>query len=373
MVKVCLRRGYHSVYDELINYPPEGVEFTIPRLTSSNRKAPFDELKRRIYLKYLHMTNQPNVILINPQHADVIHSCGGIIPLNQKEPWVMDVEHAASFVGFQAGRLEKVHGKIEKLLARKACRKILPWTNAGLMSLRNALDTKSFEDRMEVVYPAMHLPEKLQKQKSETGATRMLFVSVRFFTKGGMEVLQAYDALRDSLDIELTVVSEVPAALKKKYPEVEFHEPSIPRQRLLDEFYTRADVFVLPSYMDTYGMVYLEAMAYEMPVIGSNCFAIPELIEGAGLAVDVSSISWYGKDYLFAWKSWEEFCAAMETREKPDIVMDLTRKMKTMIEDSAMRQRMAREGRAKLEPGGKLSIETRNKAMKRIYEEAARR
>jgi glycosyltransferase involved in cell wall biosynthesis len=38
------------------------------------------------------------------------------------------------------------------------------------------------------------------------------------------------------------------------------------------------DVFVLPSRWEGFGMVFLEAMAAETPVVGSNTSAIPEVV-----------------------------------------------------------------------------------------------
>ncbi|MBN3037061.1 MAG: glycosyltransferase family 4 protein [Candidatus Diapherotrites archaeon] len=362
-MKVCIRRGYHAVYDELINYPPAGVEFVVPKFSSSRRKSRLDWLRRLTYSAVVRALNQPNQVYINPMGCDLIHSCGGMIPLN-KEPWVMDVEHAASFVGFEAGRIEKVRKTVEKRLSSKSCKAIMPWSKAGEESMRNALDVSGFEDKMEVVYPAMHLPEVPTKEKSN--ATRLLFVSVRFETKGGNEVLRAFDRLKKKYDVELTVVSDVPMETQEKHKDVSFFEPNIPREKLLNDFFGQSDVFVLPSFMDTFGLVYLEAMAFGMPCIGSNCFAIPELLEGCGECVDVSRHAWYGKDKLFAWKSWDKFCEAARTTQKPDVIDGIEESMVRLLEDSSLSKRYSREGRKRVEKG-RFSLEHRNKAIKRVY------
>lgn len=38
------------------------------------------------------------------------------------------------------------------------------------------------------------------------------------------------------------------------------------------------DVFVLPSFSETYGLVVIEAMAMKVPVIATNAGGVPELI-----------------------------------------------------------------------------------------------
>lgn len=54
------------------------------------------------------------------------------------------------------------------------------------------------------------------------------------------------------------------ATLKAKYPDVEFTGP-VPHGELR-RMYARADVFVFPSRLDTFGLVILEAMACGLPV-----------------------------------------------------------------------------------------------------------
>ena len=50
--------------------------------------------------------------------------------------------------------------------------------------------------------------------------------------------------------------------------------------------YDEADVFVLPTFYEGYGMAVAEALAHGLPVISSATGAIPELLaDGAGLLV----------------------------------------------------------------------------------------
>ena len=45
------------------------------------------------------------------------------------------------------------------------------------------------------------------------------------------------------------------------------------------EFMAAIDIFVLPSYRETFGLVLIEAMAMEKPVIATDAGGVPEIVE----------------------------------------------------------------------------------------------
>jgi len=57
-----------------------------------------------------------------------------------------------------------------------------------------------------------------------------------------------------------------------------------------EELYKKADLFILPSFYEGFGLPVLEAMSYGVPVICSNNSSLPEVVGDAALLVDPNNI-----------------------------------------------------------------------------------
>jgi O-antigen biosynthesis alpha-1,2-mannosyltransferase len=62
----------------------------------------------------------------------------------------------------------------------------------------------------------------------------------------------------------------------------------------LDDLYARARIFAFPSLDEGFGIPVLEAMAHGVPVLTSNCSAMPEVAGDAALLIDPTSVEEIG-------------------------------------------------------------------------------
>jgi len=109
---------------------------------------------------------------------------------------------------------------------------------------------------------------------SRFGAKNILFVGVEWERKGGPVLLEAFRMLRRTHpDARLTVVgcspqiSEPGVHIKGRVPLTE-----------VPQYYRSASVFCLPTLNEPFGLVFLEAAAFGLPVVATRLGAIPEIV-----------------------------------------------------------------------------------------------
>ncbi len=114
--------------------------------------------------------------------------------------------------------------------------------------------------------------------EKDYSAPHALFVGRDFERKGGPGLLEAWRSVRERLpDARLTIAGpaeRAPAAL----PSGVSWLGAVDRATL-DELYRAASLFVLPSIFDPCPNVFREAMGYGVPCIGTDCCAIPEILD----------------------------------------------------------------------------------------------
>ncbi len=365
-LKVYMNPGVHPQFKEIINFPPKNVNY-IYEEPKGDHNSIFMRKKRvliSLIQKYLQI---PRIAKIkNTEKIDLIHSTRGIL-IRNKKPWIVDLESGAAFAGLDWNSLQKPIMKkiIRKYLLSPYCKKIIPQSEAAKKSLLENLDCSGFAHKIETLYLAYHT-SKLKRKKSDK--IRISFIGKFYLEKGGHDLQGAFKILNKKYPgkLKLKMKSNVPERYKLNLPNVKYLKNIPDPRKFYEEIFGDCDIYVQPTTIDSYGVSILEAMSTGLPVVCTDDFTLPELVQNGynGFLVK-SPVHWY--NHRFNLRKWEE----KAHQDHPETVKELVEKISILIEDKKLRERMGKNS-FKLVESGKFSIKERNKKLKRIYEEALR-
>jgi glycosyltransferase involved in cell wall biosynthesis len=207
--------------------------------------------------------------------------------------------------------------------AALACARHVVATSAATARLLTA-DYGVPTDRLTVVQPGTDRVAPVPRHPGE--ALRMLAVGAIVPRKGYDVLVEALAQLRDR-DWQLVIVGDPTRSpdTAKRLVQAIVHHRLVDRidltgpvtQERLAEFYSAADLFVLPSRFEGYGMAYTEAIAHGVPVVATYAGAIPDTVPSrAGILVP------------------------------PDDVDALAATLRRLIDDTSERERLAAGARA---------------------------
>lgn len=167
--------------------------------------------------------------------------------------------------------LAPIRGRERALL--RAARGLLPWSEPVTRSLVD--DYAVAKERICRLPPSLDLPSPAEGRVRPPGRRpQILFVGGDFHRKGGPLLLECWrEHFRERCDLHLVTRSSVPPQ-----PGVHVHrgvEAHSPEWR---ERWEAADLFVFPSALETFGIVLLEALAFEVPVVASDVGAARDVL-----------------------------------------------------------------------------------------------
>jgi glycosyltransferase involved in cell wall biosynthesis len=369
--KIRIRQifGTHQIYQEIVNYPPKGVEYQhVGKSTSEGQY--YESKKTKEFLgAILQKLKIPRMLPIKPGKFDIVHSSRGIIPITLK-PWVMDVEHVHSFFGLNPDFLKKNFWKktIEFILSRENCKGILCHCEATQKAFYQYLDCSKFEDKIKVLYPSSHL---IDIKKKETQKVKIICILSLFYHKSGPQVLEAFKRLeKDHDDIELVIKSDVPDEYKEKYASkniryVPYFSDIIPRKELLQKLYQDADICLYPTLCDSFGYSLIDALVAGLPIVGTNMFATPEIVNNNenGIIVKIPGYSLH-PEYI-QYTPWDKITGSKNEK----LIEGIKKALEKLISNKKLRERMGKKS-YELISKGKFSIKERNRQLKEIYQTA---
>ena len=352
--------GWGTYVKNLLGSMSDDVNYTFPKSWTSywqfengklngevrdSSTVPISSILRKVRLIRKGNNDFPKLEMIRVK-ADLVHSNCRF--LSTSTPYVLVFDTPWLLTTFRTYAGEPSFGRFGKMvvkqIALRKCAKILPFSQAAKNEFIRMTGAKDDDEAIEVLPPGVTTPNvtKNSKRENHDDEFRLLFVGRNFDRKGGPTLLKSFEALASEFpNLRLTIKTRtrnitVPAKIMDR---VTIIDTEIPKEDLVS-MYVNSDLFVLPSIAEAFGLVCLEAMSYGLPVVASNHYALPEIVED-GIT-----------GYLFEKGSTE----------------DLSKKLRILVRDPGLADRFGVAGLAKTKKI--FSNEVVNARLLQIYKSA---
>lgn len=218
--------------------------------------------------------------------GDLLFTYGCLLLTNK--PYCTYIENGAALFNYDPVILRNPLAKLwfSILIRLPQCKKLIFMSETAKKSLlatgkfspstRNAIERKSIQ-----IYPFVPTPKEVTHKKYN-GTLQLLFTGI-YYVKGGRELVNAFEKVKKQHEnVSLTIVTPLHMLL----PEDRGHIESIAGINLLDaaftpeemqQLYRKHDIFMFPTFRDTFGLVLIEALSFGMPIICTDQYATTEM------------------------------------------------------------------------------------------------
>ncbi len=133
------------------------------------------------------------------------------------------------------------------------------------------------------------------------------------------------------------------------------------REELYSRILPETDIFLIPTYVETFGFAILEAMSFGLPIISTTHFAIPEMIqhEESGFLINTNA---FNCEKLF--RGYIVNILPNDFREH--VTRELVKYLMKLVESPKLRETLGMQ--ANQVATTKFSLTTRNAYMLKIYQ-----
>lgn len=219
---------------------------------------------------------RPDIVHIHSSFAGVI--CRFLLPILPGNPKIIYCPHAFSFLMDTSEAKKKIYAVIEKALSfntdKIVCVSQYEHDEAVAYGLKR--------EKLAIIYNGVEEPVKpaaaeQMAEKSTEGELNVLFVGRLDYQKGFDVVTDVANRLQGKCKI-VVVGGGV-----HSNPELS-HVKNITYagwvgKKDIGKYYSEADVLLMPSRWESFGLVAVEAQSYGLPVVASRCSSIPEVVK----------------------------------------------------------------------------------------------
>lgn len=196
-------------------------------------------------------------------------------------PWIHENDQSlghyfSEYISFKGFWSRKIIRIAINMLNSERCKAVILWSDwAKRGYIRDGVDPS----KIRVIPPAF----ATHSHRLEHKTRNLLFIGRDYHRKGGDVVLKVFEKLKQSYaDLKLTFIGSIQD--KTTFGKV-IRDSSIDyfnhvsKEDLNEKILPSADIFLLPTTAEAYGMSILEAMSNGVPVVASRVGAIPEVVE----------------------------------------------------------------------------------------------
>lgn len=214
--------------------------------------------------------------------------------LNIGKPYFIYVENPTALYHYRLRRKSSLFGslRINKALQNPNLKALIFMSNACGSTFEQVCGIPHNGCIQKVIYPYVPLNPNINSvdqllQKSKNKTLNLLFIAQgkRFSAKGGFEVIEAFNALKDEgLNLKLRVITSYNDLSEKSISYLKHQKDLIINDfkfsfEEMQQIYANSHVFLIPSSDDSFNLTVLEAIKSGLPVIGSRLYAIPEMVQ----------------------------------------------------------------------------------------------
>ena len=276
-------RGFVKRLFSYINSNSKNIYVNMPK-NSYEKISKSKILMHRIFnMKIFDLLGVFQVVVSNPKQREA-----GSISFNRflrtSKPYCIILENPYALVNYADKRMNYyiAKRKLRTLFSDTNLREIICISDACKESVSLVYDSIPKRIKITRLYPLVQRGELTKKYGREIN---LLFITSNFWLKGGGEIIEAFKVVRKKYnrdDIKLTVVTpleKISSKVKEKLKslQIDLIDYKLSKEELND-LYDGAHIILNPTRMDSFSLVTLEAIKYGCAYIGTNLYAIPEMI-----------------------------------------------------------------------------------------------
>jgi glycosyltransferase involved in cell wall biosynthesis len=278
LLKFPLNISDSTYYKSLIQYPPKGhkyiTEIETGIIDNKFKRCLLKKSKSFIRTIFNKLNiSRPLYSSNNVDGANIVHYAH-CLPVDTTKNYVVDIEGVWQLA---IGHIDKSRETILNILSDDKCKAILPWTYFAYQEFVKVFP--ELKHKTHVLRPAVPLMLK-SDNFVESKKFTMLYVARDFELKNGELACKIINNIITKYGpdkVKGIVIANVPSDIKTLYPMIEYK--NLMSGEELKEYYSKSDVLIYPSPVDTFGFAIIEAMSYGIPSIVMKTEYTPSIRE----------------------------------------------------------------------------------------------